>query len=71
MNIFNKYKKLGKKDKPSFLLLFIVAFTIVIWILVINNLFNPLLAMLLMFLMIVIVRIDMKNKEKEEKEKMK
>ena len=71
MNIFDKYKNLGKKDKSVFLLLFIVTFTIVIWILVINNLFHPLLAMLLMFLMVVIVRIDMKNKEKEEKEKMK
>jgi 4-hydroxybenzoate polyprenyltransferase len=72
MNIIDKYKNLGKKDKSVFLLLFIVAFTIAtIWILVINNLFHPLLAMLLMFLMVVIVRIDMKNKEKEEKEKMK
>ena len=71
MNIIDKYKNLDKNDKSVFLLLFIVAFTIVIWILVINNLFHPLLAMLLMILMVVIVRIDIKNKEKEEKEKMK
>ena len=67
MNIFDKYKNLGKKDKSVFLLLFIVAFTIVIWILVINNLFHPVLAMLLMFLMVVVVRIDMKNKENKIK----
>ena len=71
MNIIDKYKNLGKNDKSVFLLLFIVDFTIVIWILVVNNLFHPLLAMLLMILMVVIVRIDIKNKEKEEKEKMK
>ncbi len=71
MNIFDKYKNRNRKDKSVFLLIFIVVFTIIIWILVINNLFNPLLAMILMILMIVIVRLDMKNKEKEEKEKMK
>ena len=71
MNIFDKYKNRNRKDKSVFLLLFIVGFTIIIWILVINNLFNPLLAMILMSLMIVIVRLDMKNKEKGELEKMK
>ena len=48
MKIFDKYKNRNRKDKSVFLLLFIVVFTIVIWILVINNLFNPLLAMILM-----------------------
>jgi uncharacterized ion transporter superfamily protein YfcC len=71
MKIFDKYKNRNRKDKSVFLLLFIVVFTIVIWILVINNLFNPLLAMILMILMIVIVRLDIKNKEKGDKEKMK
>jgi Flp pilus assembly protein TadB len=71
MKIFDKYKNRNRKDKSVFLLLFIVVFTIVIWILVISNLFNPLLAMILMILMIVIIRLDMKNKEKEANEKMK
>jgi len=72
MKIFDKYKNLDRKDKSSvFLLLFIVVFTIAIWILALNNLFNPLLGMILMILMIVIIRLDMKNKEKEEREKMK
>jgi dipeptide/tripeptide permease len=72
MKIFDKYKNLDRKDKSSvFLLLFIVVFTIAIWILALNNLFNPLLALILMTLMIVIIRLDMKNKEKEEREKMK
>ena len=72
MKIFDKYKNLDRKDKSSvFLLLFIVVFTIAIWILALNNLFNPSLAMILMILMIVIIRLDMKNKEKEEREKMK
>lgn len=51
-----------------FLIIAIVVFTIAIWILALNNLFNPLLAMILM---ILIIRLDMKNKEKEEMEKMK
>ena len=68
MKIFDKYKNLDRKDKSS---VFIVIFTIAIWILAVNNLFNPLLAMILMILMIVIIRLDMKNKEKEEREKMK
>lgn len=51
-----------------FLIITIVVFTIAIWILALNNLFNPLLAMILM---ILIIRLDMKNKEKEEMEKMK
>jgi Flp pilus assembly protein TadB len=51
-----------------FLIIAIVVFTIAIWILALNNLFNPLLAMILM---ILIIRLDMKNKEKEEREKMK
>ena len=81
MKIFDKYKNRNRKDKSVFLLLFIVIFTIVIWILVINNLFNPLWvinnlfnplwAMILMIFMIVIVRLDMNNKEKEAKEKLK
>ena len=72
MKIFDKYKNLDRKDKSSvFLLLFVVVFTIAIWILALINLFNPLLAMSLMILMIVIIRLDMKNKEKEEREKMK
>ncbi|HJU58879.1 MAG TPA: hypothetical protein VJ583_03965 [Nitrososphaeraceae archaeon] len=54
-----------------FLIIAIVVFTIAIWILALNNLFNPLLAMILMILMILIIRLDMKNKEKEEREKMK
>ena len=71
MKIFDNYKNRNRKDKSVFLLLFIVIFTIVIWILVINNLFNPLWAMILMIFMIVIVRLDMNNKEKEAKEKLK
>lgn len=71
MNFIDKDKNLDKKDKFNFLLLLIVGFNIVIWILVLNDLFNPLLAMMLMFLMIVIIRIDKSNKEKEEREKMK
>jgi Ca2+/Na+ antiporter len=71
MKIFDKYKNQQRKERSFFLLLFIVVFTIVIWILVLNHLFNPLLAMILMILMIVIVRLDMKNKEKEENEKLK
>ena len=67
MKIFDKYKNRNRKDKSVFLLLFIVIFTIVIWILVINNLFNPLWAMILMILMIVIVQSGYEEQRKRSK----
>ena len=47
----------------------IVVIVIAIWILALNNLFSPFLAMILMVLMMVIIGLDMKNKETEERKK--
>ena len=49
----------------------IVVIVVAIWILALNNLFNPFLAMMLMILMMVIIGLDMKNRETEERKKMK
>ena len=71
MKIFENYKNRDRIDKSFFLLISIVVITIAIWILTLNNLFNPYLAVILMILMIVILRLNKKNKDEEERNKMK